>query len=424
MESTTELEQRILRRVEANRDRIIGLCQDLVRIPSVVGNEGPVQAFVAERLRAMGLEVVVFEPDKAALAQHPGYVEVPYDYRGRPNVVGILPGVDGGRSLILNGHVDVVSPEPLERWQYDPWGGQIVGNRLYGRGACDMKAGLAAAIGAVESIGDEGLRPQGRLIVQSVVEEEAGGGGTLACLMEGYTADGFANPEPNEPIVVAMAGILYFRVRVVGKTTHAGNAHLGVNAVGKMNKIYDALMALDQERALTRRYPLFEAGWSGRSCHLNVGTYRAGDWPSTVAGFAEMECRISFIPGETEEEIKTLVQATVDAVAREDPWLCEVPPTVEWFGWHTAPWVQDPEDPFIQCFKTAATDALPRKVAFAGAAAGLDTRFAGQFGIPAFACGPTGGNIHGSDEYVEVPSIVDTAKALALLVNRWCGLVE
>jgi acetylornithine deacetylase len=418
----TELERRVLRRVDQNREQTVGLVRDMVRIPSIVGQEGPIQAFMARRLAGMGLAVTSFEPDKSRLLTHPDYVPAPWAYAGRPNVVGVLPGVGTGRSLIINGHVDVVSPEPIEQWQHDPWGGEIVGDRLYGRGAMDMKSGLAAGIAALEAVQAEGLRPQGTVSIQSVVEEEAGGGGTLACLMEGFTADGFANPEPVAQVVIAMAGILYFRVRVTGKTTHAGSAHLGVNAIGKMNKLYDALVALDEERARSRRYPLFEAGWSGRSCHLNLGTYKAGDWPSTVAGFAEMECRISFIPGETQAEIKALVAQRIAEVADQDPWLAEHPPSIEWFGWHADPWVQERAAPFIVCAKGAIEDLLGRVVPFAGAAAGLDTRFAGRFGIPAFCLGPSGGGMHGSDEYVELASVMDTARSLALTIMRWSGV--
>lgn len=417
------VEQRILQQVDANRDKLIDLTQQLVRIPSVVGTEGTVQEHVAHRLRQAGLDVSVFEPDKAELRTHPDYVEVPWEYVGRPNVVGTLAGAPDGRSLILNAHVDVVSPEPVERWQYDPWGAAIAGNRLYGRGAWDMKSGLAASIVALESVLQAGLRPAGTVMVQSVIEEEAGGGGTLSCLMRGYRADAFYNPEPFQQIIVGMTGVLYFRVRVTGKTIHAGTAHLGVNAIGKLNRVYDALVALDQERAASRHHPLFEGGWSGeRSCHLNVGTYRAGDWPSTVAGFAEIECRISFIPGETEAEVRSQVEGAVAAAATGDPWLQEHPPVVQWFGWHTDPWLQETTDPFVQCFKGAAQAAVGRDLFFGGATAGLDTRFAGRFGIPSLCFGARGANMHGIDEYVEIDSIIETARTAALTIARWCGL--
>lgn len=134
------------------------------------------------------------------------------------------------------------------------------------------------------------------------------------------------------------------------------------------------------------------------------------------------DCRISFIPGETEAGIKALIRNRIAAVAESDPWQRENPPTVEWFGWHTDPWLQDPDHPFIQTFRQVLGDTLGQEVPFAGAAAGLDTRFAGRFGIPAFGWGPRGGNMHGIDEYVEISSVVETARALALLIARWSGL--
>lgn len=426
------LRDRILRTVERNAEALVAELQAMVRIPSVVGQEGPMQAHMAELFRGLGLAVETFEADLDAVRQHPAYVETPWPPAGRPNVVGTLAAARSspvrggsappGRSVIINGHVDVVSPEPVDAWTRDPWGADIVGDRLYGRGACDMKAGLAAGVFAVKSLLDAGLRPRGPVQLQAVVEEEAGGGaGTLATLLAGHRADAFLNPEPQSKITVAMAGINYFRVRVVGRTAHAGRAHTGVNAIGKMNRIYDALVALDAERAARNRFPLFEAG-SGRSCHLNPGTYRAGDWPSTVAGWAVLECRISHVPGERMADVKAEVEAAVRRAAEADPWLREHPPVVEWFGWQAEPWVQDPEHPLVQLVKANAEAVYGRPVEVVGKAAGLDTRFCQYFGIPALTFGPDGENTHGIDEWVSIPTVINTAKVLALTVAAWCGV--
>ena len=306
--------------VDRLRDEMVHILTDLVSIPSVVGSEGSAQDFMRRQYESIGLEVQTFEANKEKVRAHPAFVDSEIPFEGRPNVIGILRGDPRKKSIILNGHIDVVSPEPSDQWQYDPWGGEIEGNRLYGRGAMDMKAGLVTNLYAVKALASLGLKPGGTVMLQSVIEEEAGGGGgTLACLMEGYTADGMIITESHLFPVISHAGILYFRVKVKGKTAHAGRAHLGVNAIGRMMKIYQALEQLDIQRAATVKFPLYDKV-EGRSCHLNIGTLKSGDWPSTVAGFAEMECRISYIPGESIADIKKTIEDVIHQTAQDDAW--------------------------------------------------------------------------------------------------------
>lgn len=420
--SQNKLEKRVFKILDAEREEIIKTLRDLVRIPTVVGKEGEGQKYIQNLYSNLGLKGITFEADYEKVRRHKAFVESGLKFAGRPNVIGILEGNDSARSLILNGHIDVVSPEPVGEWDFPPWEGKVVGNRLYGRGACDMKAGLVANYFALKSLLEAGLKPSGTVILQSVIEEEAGGGGgTLACLLEGFTADGMVIPEPHPKITVAMTGVFYFKVKVVGRTAHAGRAHTGVNAIGKMNKIYDALIELDVKRAHDKHYPIFEKD-SPRSCHLNIGTYNAGDWPSTVAGQAEMQCRISFIPGEDMNEVKQQVQQVINEVASRDEWLSEHPPEVNWFGWQAESWEQDPNDPFVVTFKSCAESVFGSTIDIVGKTAGLDTRFAEYFNMPALTFGPTGENMHGIDEYVELDSLVDCTKVLALFIMEWCGV--
>ena len=183
--------------VDRLREEMIETLAELIRIPSVVGNEGAAQHFMQQQYEGLGLDVKTFEADKDKVGQHSTYVESGLPFEGRPNVIGQLPGDSNKKSMILNGHVDVVSPEPVDQWQHDPWGAEIEGNRLYGRGAVDMKAGVIANLYALKALLKAGIEPGGDVTLQSVVEEEAGGGGgTLACLMEDFTADGMIITEP------------------------------------------------------------------------------------------------------------------------------------------------------------------------------------------------------------------------------------
>ena len=415
-------EKKVCGQISGMREEIVQTLQELVRIPSVVGQEGKAQAYVDRLFRSLGLGVVSLAPDIEKVKTHPGFIETGMSYDGRANVIGIHDGVLGSRSLLLNGHIDVVSPEPVQTWKYDPWEAKIEGERMYGRGAGDMKAGLLANFFALKAILQAGLRPKGKVMLLSAIDEEAGGsGGTLASLMAGYTADAMICTEPhNLNLTISHAGINLFRVRVEGKTSHAGLAHLGVNAIGKMFPLYQALVDLDEKRGREIHFPLYEKG-SGRSCHLSIGTMKAGDWPSTVAGSAEIEGRVGFIPGEKMADVQRLVERTIQEAARKDPWLKEHLPRVEWFGWQTEPWYQDPDHPFVQTFKGSLESALGREVEIIGRAGGLDSRFAPYFNMPAACTGPRAGGIHGIDEYVEIPSVVQVAQGIAVTILRWCG---
>ena len=421
----------IYSQIDSEREATVKTLAQMVRVPSVVGSEGEAQALMRRHYAALGLEMDVFEADEVEdLYSHPAYcgLELPMEsrYKGRPNVVGTLPGNPDLPSLILNGHIDVVSPEPVEQWTHNPWGGVIEKGRMYGRGANDMKSGLIASWAALKAILATGYRPAGTLQLQSVIEEEAGGGGgALACFLRGHTADAFVAVEPTGfKVRIGSGGILYFRVKVHGRTAHAGNAHLGVNAVAKMEPITSALFDLDEKRGRENRHPLFEAGSMGRACHLSIGTYRAGDWPSTVAGWAVAEGRIGFLPGEERDDIKRLVEETVRQAAAGDEWLSENPPQVEWFGWKADPCLEDPDHPFIVHLKSVASEVLGFEVDHVARTSGVDSRFAHMFESVGVCFGPRGANNHGIDEYVEIESITECTKVLATLILTWCGWQE
>ena len=410
----------VLQAVEANREQLYEEIADVVRIPSVVGDEAAAQEHMATRFRALGLDVELQEAD-GHVRTHPMFVDAELSPVGRPNVLARLPG-HGGRSLALNGHVDVVSPEPVDAWTRDPWGGTREGNRLYGRGAADMKAGLIANYIALKSVLDAGVELEGEVLLQSVVEEEAGGGhGTLAALQAGHRAAALFIPEPlDQKVIIAHPGINYFRVRVVGKTAHAAKTQDGVNAIGKMLPIYQALEDLEIERWERHDDPFF-AAWGGRAVNLNRGRMEAGDWVSTVAGSATLECRISFIPPQDEAGLRAEVEERVRSVAADDPWLAEHPPTVEWFGWRTEPWLQDPDVPFIAELEAVLADeGLPADRM--ASAAGLDNRFATAFGIPSVCYGPRGVNWHGIDEFVDLDTVLSVTRVIAGLLVGWCGV--
>ena len=416
------IQEKVFNEVDRMKDAIVHTIQELVRIPSVVGDETKAQDYMETLYRSLDLAVTRFEPDIEKVKQHPAFIDTKMSYDNRSNIIATLPGDPNSQSLILNGHIDVVSPEPVENWKRDPWSGEIAGNRLYGRGAGDMKAGLLANFFALKAIKRTGITPRGTVNLHSVIDEEAGGaGGTLACLVEGYTADAMTCTEPHHlNVIISCAGICYFKIKVHGKTSHAGLAHLGVNAIGKMFPFYQAFTVLDEKRGQEVHFPLFEKD-SKRSCHINIGTMNAGDWPSTVAGYAQMEGRFGFSPGDDLEEIRGIIKKTVEGVAQKDSWLRDHPPEIEWFGWQTEPWYQVPENDYVEALKRSVKAVVGHDVSYAGSTGGLDARFAPYFNMTTAGTGPCAGNIHGIDEFVDIPSVIQITKTLSMLILEWCG---
>jgi acetylornithine deacetylase len=421
MAQDMEITKTISDKVDANRGELIKALQGIVRIPTQTGQEGAGQKYMQKLYSDLGLKTTAFEVDREKIKKHRAYVEAGYDFKGRPDVVGIYPGSKKGKSLVINGHIDVVSPEPVADWKHPPYQADVVDNRLYGRGAWDMKGGLITNYFALKTLLDAGIKPLGSVTLQSVIEEEAGGNGTLACLLEGYTGDGLLITEPGTRIVLAHPGVHYFKVKVQGKSAHAGISHRGVNAIGKMNLLYDALIDLDLKRAKNVHYEIFEKD-TGRSCNLNIGVYRAGDWASIVPGSAEMQCRIANTPRENFEDVKKEVERTIREAASHDEWLKEHPPEITWFGVSMDAWEQDPQAPFVKTFKACAEEALGKKLNIGGVTWGLDNRLATYFNMPAISFGPEGAGIHGVDEWVDLDSVIACTKAVALFITRWCGI--
>ncbi|MGQ9459775.1 MAG: ArgE/DapE family deacylase [Candidatus Bathyarchaeaceae archaeon] len=426
----SQLQKRILERIDENRDEMTKFLQELIRIPSVVGHEGDAQKFMEKTFRDLELEVDVWEPNVAELRKHPAFFETTsytkFGYEGRPNVIGKLRGSGRGRSLILAGHIDVVSPEPVKAWTYNPWGGKIVDNKLYGRGAADMKGGIASMVYALKCVQETGIKLKGDVTLESTIEEEDGGiGGTLATILKGYSADATIITEPTDvyTIGIASAGAMYFRVKVIGKPAHAAYAHLGVNAIGKAIKIYNALSELNKKRQAKISYPPAEIypEMKGHATTINIGKISGGDWPSTVAGWCELECRIGWPPGEELEEIKEQIEHTIETAAKRDPWLRKNLPDIEWFGWRAEPHEQNVNHPIVQTVANFVKEVTGKEPMFEGGSAGLDTRFFVRYAnVPAITFGPRGFNLHSTDEYVEIDSLVETARILALTIVEWC----
>jgi acetylornithine deacetylase len=418
--------------IQENKKEVIRLTQELVRIPSVTGNEYDIQRHIHKVLEGMDLNPEMFFPEVEKLRDNPDFFEttsfLKHGYQDRPNVGGIMKGSGGGRSLTLSGHVDVVSPEPLKRWTRNPWSGEILNEVIHGRGSGDMKAGVAAMIFAVRAVQETGIRLQGDVQIETTIEEEDGGvGGVLYMRTVRPSTDAALIPEPTDlNITVASAGVMYFRVIVPGVPAHAATAHIGVNAVLKAIPIMQAIDALHKSRQARISYSFVESDPSmrGKVTTINIGVIRAGDWPSTVPGSCVIECRIGWPPGESREDIIKQVEDTIKTAAQSDEWLRENPPVVEWFGWRARPHELSPKDEFIQTVRQEVIGVSGRVPTFTGGSAGLDTRYFVHHGIPAVTCGPKAERIHSFDEVVHVDSVVQVAQVIASTMIDWCGTIK
>lgn len=402
---------------------MVALLAELVEAPTLLGHEAPGQAIMRRAFAELGLEPFEVALDPAALDGHPGAAPFSWDVDGKANVLATWQptGPADGRSLILNGHIDVVSPEPASLWSGEPFSARRDGEWLYGRGAGDMKSGLAAMVGAVRGLRRLGVTPRAPVQLQSVVEEECTGNGALACVLAGHTADAAILTEPTRGAVwTAQVGVLWFAVRVLGAPAHAGDAGEGDNAIEASFAVIDALRWLEAELNVVRP-PLYAS--YPHPINLNVGTIRGGDWPSTVAGECLTQCRLATYPGEPIADLRERVEQTVAGVASSRPELSRYRIDVLYDGFQCEGYELEQDAPLVTGLLDACTRATGQRPPIFASTATTDARTFHLYGAtPAVCFGPLAENEHGVDERVHLPSITATAQAIAMFIADWCGL--
>jgi acetylornithine deacetylase len=363
--------------------------------------------------------------DPSRLADHPGFAKVPWSYEHKYNVVAVRPP-DGnsGNSVLFNGHLDVVDPEPVSFWESDPFEPAIKDGRIFGRGAGDMKSGVAAMTYAVHAVEKAGFGLQAPVTLEAVIEEECCGNGALACLAAGYDADAVLIPEPFGPTILTnQLGVLWFKVVVEGKPVHVLEAPAGTNAIEKMFPIVQALRTLESDLNASDIPQTYQH--ISHPINLNIGIINGGNWPSTVPAQAEMHCRLSYFSNISYETMRRRIIETIKNVASDDPWLSDNPPMTTFYGFrsdgHSVSRHMPAFDTLNECHKILSGRDAEEYIATCT----TDLRAFHFFGKGQCTCfGPTGGNFHGADEWVDVSSIIHTAKTYALFLSRWCGLSE
>lgn len=426
----------VLNWIDRNNDQIIGFLQELLRIPSVNpwfipdqpewAKEDEVQRFIARKMEQLGARIEMWEPDSKQLSKYdgmPGYVR-DKSFEGRPNLAATIDGSGNGKSILLFGHIDTVKPG--SNWTRDPFGGEIADGSIFGRGAVDMKGGVAAMIMALDAIKQCGITLKGSVCVGTVVEEETSGMGALAFADRGYVADAAIVTEPtNLAIAPLCRGILWGKITISGRSGHielpqgdwrAGEA---VDAIDKMRLILDQFDRLNQEWAIRKQHPLLSI-----PCQLKVGQVVAGEFPSSFANKAEIYFNAQFLPRERDEvgggsKVMEEIASFIQAVSMTDPWLKENPPSIEWLV-NADCGELDAEHEFVKtCEKSMAM--LGKKPVLEGCYFHTDMGWLERVGIPTLNFGP--GNpkdAHQHDESVTVDQLIQATKMIALTIMDWC----
>jgi len=408
-------------------DRMRAVTGDLIAFESTAGNETPAQEYIEGLLTDLGFETYRWTADADALADHPSF-EPAADLalEDRPSVAGVFEfgDPDAGRTLVLNGHVDVV-PAGETGWSGDPFEPRWEGDRLLGRGAVDMKSQLVACVFAARQLADAvetGDRElDGRLVVESVAGEEDGGLGAASAALSNpypFERDAAVVAEPTDlQVVTATEGCLMARVGIEGTQAHAARRWEGESVLPAFERVRTAFETLERERAESVSHPLydrFDVPWP-----IVIGRVSAGTWASNVPGTLTAELRAGVAPGESLDAVERACRETLEAVAADPAWTVD-PPTFERFGVQFASAEIDPGEPVVRALQEAMTASGLSGTAPVGETYGSDARHYVEAGIPTAVFGP--GRIEGAhfpDESVHWPDVLTAGEVYAETARRY-----
>ena len=424
-------EMRVMDLIDRHQDALVSFLQQLIRFKTVTPTTGTsvtcsdyedLQAMIAAALEQMEFATESWEVDAAELPQFPGCgIKRERDLSRMPVVVGCRRGAGGGRSLILNGHYDVVPPGLLENWHHDPFGAEIKNGRICGRGACDMKGGIAAMLHALGCIQKAGVDVTGDLTIQSVPDEETSCMGTLSCCQRGYTADAAVIPEPTDmQILIAMRGSVYGTISVFGRAGHAempqphwsrGGA---VNAIVKAAKVIQGLTELAEEWRThpDKQHPYLDPD------DIVPTVINGGQWTVTYPERVDIQFGATFVP-QTQDKVAE-IDAKLRSIAGNDCWMREHPPQLSTGEWHYGAEIA-PDEPIVR-LAVEACASLGITAPLRGFGSLTDAIHLINYArIPTISVGPDIQTAHMADESVDIAQLVNTAKVLALIVMRWGG---
>ena len=421
---TDPVRKKIIDKVDASKDHAIKFLQDMVAIPSVTGDEAAIQKHMHGYLTEIGLEVDMWETNWEELKKHPGYRPVDRGYENRPNIVATLKGTGGGRSLLLNGHTDVIPVGNGEGWSDNPWSASIKNVRIYGRGSCDMKSGVASHVLAVQYLKELGLTPKGDVMINIVIDEEVSGHGTLDTVIRGYKADAGISGETSDLFVQpACIGRIWFQIDIEGKPAGIQQRYLGISAIELGNKIVKAVQELEDERVANVKHALYPSAIDSLPCI--IGSFQAGNYPSAFPASAVLKGSIGTVPSEDHEGVKQSLVKKIAEVAAQDPWMKDHPPVVKFVGYDAEASEIPVQHPIVQTVCDVYTEVTGKKPTISGRQGAADTRFLNKYAnTPTVIFGPGSTAVmHANDEYVSIDDYLTAIKVMALSIYDWCNSV-
>ncbi|MGE0501938.1 MAG: ArgE/DapE family deacylase [Rhizobiaceae bacterium] len=413
--------------VDAGWTEQVSWLQRLVRFDSLRGRERPCQEWLASEFGRRGWDVDVYTLADVALVDTPlAAPMIDVDPAGSLQVVATVPHSrprPQGKSLILQGHVDVVPAGPADMWRDPPFSGDVRDGWLHGRGAQDMKAGIASMVFAVDAIRAAGFRPAAPIHVQTVTEEESTGNGAWSTLARGYRADACLIPEPTaNTITRAQSGAVWFRLSVRGKPVHVARSDAGSNAISAAYRLLQELQRLaDRMNGEAAADPWFASVPS--PVKFNAGRIRGGDWASSTPAWCEVDCRLGILPGRSVEKLQREIERVVADACAADPYLSARPAEVVWNGFLAEGAVLEPGSAAEAILGAAHEAVLGVPMEARISTAVNDTRYyAHGGGMTALCYGPSGKGMHGFDERADLGNLKTTTRILALFIANWCGL--
>ncbi len=417
-----EIIDRVVKIIDRRKDEITNFLSELIKFetPNPPGNNTQeAQKWFSQKLGQIGCSVDVFEI-----------------FSGEPNIVGVLESKTPGKSIILNGHMDVAEVRKDEKWKYGPFNPTIEDGKIYGRGADDMKGGLTAAYMALDSISKAGLSLDGKVIFESVVGEEVGERGTQQCIERGYVADFAIVNEPTDFKIGGQGGAITgwitikspatFHDGVRRKMIHAGGELIGASAIEKMMKILSSLQELERHWAVMKTHPLMPIG----STTINPAVIEGGRHPAFIADECRLWITVHFLPNEKYEEVIKEIENHILRVADSDIWLRDNPPQFKWGGKSMTkekgeifPSCEvDPTNHGVKTLIEAHKKIIKNNPEISMWPSVSDSGWLARAGIPTVNYGP--GSLeqaHVVDEYIELEEVFIATKVLALTLLDWCG---
>jgi acetylornithine deacetylase len=428
--------------VESHVDELVEIVRKLVGFDTTsvdlapgsthrTNDEAELQRYVAEELAALDADVDQWEPDPAEFADHP-MMPPWHHWENRPLTVGTIRGAGGGRSLVLNGHIDVVSAGDESRWTSPPFAADVRNGRIYGRGACDMKGGVGAALFALKALRATGIRLAGDVVFQAVPDEETCAMGTIAAIARGYRADAGFVPEPTRNnLWIATRGLLHGTLTIEGRSAHAEMNQPpweeggGVNAIQKAAYLLGALDRLTEEWAdrEDKLHPLLGTP------SINPTRIHGGTFISNIPDRCDVAINTTYLPANADRHgygsvPRTEIERAIAEAAQADGWLAKHSPSWSWYTDYP-PSEIDPRAPVV-----ATVQAVGAELGLDVQAEGIDTTYDGALltlfaETPSPAFGP--GDLrraHAPDEWVGIDELVLAARLYGRAIGSWCGVAD